>query len=405
MYARKAVALFDLCTTLRAAAAVVLILISRDAAAQTLSVSSTVSPVHSAAGENPAIADSSGPKPPGIRKSVYSVTEPAELFSGTVLQASAESATDTEEPNLVIPPEDPGMTSIPDFEAMPGQANSSAGSSNSEGEIHVFRSPDDSEERQSFRHMMREPYAAYRTAQTMWSFLPGHGEDFGWLDWQTDPYLHRGDNFGVTGAINIHWLMGPSSAPLRARLYDFSIGFQARKQLSEQLSYDLSTSIGVYSDFEDSARDGVRYPSHAVGMFHLTSAADVIFGVDYPDRDDFAMLPVVGVSLRDVLTPGLRMDLVFPRPRIDYMLNDANRVSLSGLLGGGTWDIEFRDETNHIITYRDYRLLLGFEHTSNDGSLSGLEFGYVFGRSLEFRGLPGGTDFDEAFVIQWVSRH
>lgn len=355
----------------------------------------------------------------GIQKSVFNTTEPHDLFAGPMRQRDQLSPDRTIEPQLLIPPErsgppevpgsleETGAVSIPDFQQSPIISSPllpPSASTEENGEIHVFGSPEDSEERPSMRRVMHERYDSYRSDQSMWAYLPGDGQDFGWLDWQTEPYLKRGRGFGIPGAINIHWLDGPSSSPLPPRLYDFSLGLQTRSEFSPHLSYDLYTSIGVYSDFEDSARDGIRFPSHAVGMFHLNSSADFIFGVDYLDRGDFTILPVVGVSLRDVFVPGTRMDLVFPRPRIDYLLSDTSRIYLAGRLGGGTWDIEFPDEANHVITYRDYRLLLGFETASRDGSHSSWEFGYVFSRALEFRGIPGNTHFDDAFVIQWVTR-
>ena len=202
----------------------------------------------------------------------------------------------------------------------------------------------------------------------------------------------------------MHWLDGPISSPLPARLYDFMLGYQVRNRISDQFSYDLFTSVGAFSDFESSARKGIRFPSHAVGMFHVNHSTDFVFGVDYLDRDDVEVLPVIGVSLRDVYVNGLRMDLVFPRPRIDYMLSETHRMYLAGVMNGGTWQIEFPDRSDRVMTYRDFRLLLGIESTDKDGSLSAWELGYVFGRSLEFRNQPGDTHFDDAFVIQWVSR-
>ncbi|GEM_PF-7059356 len=89
------------------------------------------------------------------------------------------------------------------------------------------------------------------------------------------------------------------------------LGYQIRNKPSHQFSYDLFTSVGAFSDFESSARKGIRFPSHAVGMFHVNHTTDFIFGVDYLDRDDVEVLPVIGVSLRDVYVRGLRMDPAF----------------------------------------------------------------------------------------------
>ena len=271
-------------------------------------------------------------------------------------------------------------------------------------EIQSLNVPDDTNNGTSFRKLSAARYSDYRSDESSWTWLPGSGQDFGWLSFQGTTYQPRGKHSGLGGNFGLHLLGGPMSSPVPPRLYDFALGLQTRDSLSDQFSYDLATSVGVYSDFEDSSRDGVRFPSHAVGIFHINHSTDFVFGLDYLDRDDFALLPVVGVSLRDLFVPGLRFDLVFPRPQINYVLNDTSRIYLSGSMDGGTWDIEFPDESNQVMTYRDYRLVLGFEHADKDGDLGALEFGYVFGRCLEFRNDPVTTRFDDAFMLRWVWR-
>ena len=261
------------------------------------------------------------------------------------------------------------------------------------------------DKRLSFRQLLNQRYTVYREERDTLSWIPSSAEHLSWLDWQSDSYLKRGESAGVTSAFNIHWIGGPTTPDVPSRVYDFHLGMQFRDEFSSALSYDIAASVGVFSDFEGSAREGVRFPGHAVGMFHVNHSLDVVFGVDYLGRDDIHLLPVIGISLRDVISDNLRMDLVFPRPRIDYSLSDSHRIYLSGQLGGGTWDMEYPDESDDVLTYRDYRLLLGFESADKDGSLSALELGFVFGRHLEFRNQSDPLNFGDTFVIQWVRRH
>lgn len=95
------------------------------------------------------------------------------------------------------------------------------------------------------------PYVNYRSDEESLSYLPGDGDQFGWLSFESSPYLGRGYKSGITTAINIHLLSGPNLVPLPPRLYDFSLGYQKRGRVKDYLSYDLATSIGVFSDFED----------------------------------------------------------------------------------------------------------------------------------------------------------
>lgn len=388
---------------------IILITIGSNASAQLFSIERSVSTevLHKSSTDS-ANGDLCVPDP-DVQSAGFTTTEPQQLFAGSVVYVDpSQEPIDADpshvlSPDLSIPPLDEHPIEMPTtpqpFESPPAIPSGCADES-----IHDFKVPEVDCKRLKFSRLMREPYSSYRSDQTVLAWLPGGGEHFGWLDWQTDPYLRRGNKHGLTGSFNVHWLDGPVSSPLPSRLYDFTLGYQVRNKISDQFSYDVYTSVGAFADFETSAREGVRFPSHAVGMLHVNHSTDFVFGVDYLGRDDIAVLPVIGVSLRDVFLPRLRMDLVFPRPRIDYMLNDEYRLYLAGLMNGGTWQIEFPDRTGHIMTYRDYRLLFGFESTDKDGSLSAWEFGYVFGRNLEFRDQPGQTQFDDAFVIQWVSR-
>lgn len=352
-----------------------------------------------------------------VETATFSTTNPERLFGENVVYLDPSQEPVTEELNEFLPPD---FSIPPDGNELligdelleqpitlpspePQASNKSSGCADES--IHNFSTPEIDGKRLKLSRLMHEPYSAYRSEQSMFAWMPGHGEDFGWFDWQTDPYLRRGNQHGLTGAINIHWLAGPISSPLPPRLYDFTLGYQVRNKLSDQFSYDLYTSVGAYSDFEASARSAIRFPSHAVGMFHVNRSMDFVFGVDYLDRNDIAVLPVLGLSLRDVFVHGLKMDLIFPRPRIDYMLSETNRIYLAGHMDGGTWQVRFPDGSNPVMSYRDLRLMFGVESTNKDGSLSAWEFGYVFDRNLEFNNQPGHSSFDDAFIIQWVSRH
>ncbi|MFO0979274.1 MAG: hypothetical protein U0996_22895 [Planctomycetaceae bacterium] len=350
----------------------------------------------------------------------FQTTQPQSLFNGFVRPAAYSSETQESSPTSDVPPIPPvppesvpgdGATSVQtpysnsvEPEAAPVVTPQVIPPNNgSGGQTESLKDLKDGNEGWNLLRMAEEPYENYRSDTSVWSWIPGGGQDFGWFSMMTSTYEPRGKQTGFGGMINIHWLGGPYTSPLPSRVYDFGIGFQTRDSLSDRFSYDLSTSIGAYSDFEDSARDGIRLPSHAVGMIHVDSSTDIVFGLDYLDRDDYPLLPVFGVSLYNLDVPGLRMDLIFPRPRIEYALSPVARGYISGELGGGTWDIEFPDETNKVMTYRDFRLLVGFEK-AHDKSLGAIEFGYVFGRKLEFRNDPVSTDFQDAFVIQWVHR-
>jgi hypothetical protein len=251
----------------------------------------------------------------------------------------------------------------------------------------------------------RSRFNIYRQSGAIMSWMPGDGNQFGWIDFESTPYIKGTKRSGITTAIGLHLLSGPNVVPLPPRLWDFVLGYQTRQSIADCFSYDLAANIGVYSDFEDSARDGVRTLGHAVGMLHANESLDLVAGVDYLDRDDYKILPVIGYSWHRPDWPNLQVDMVFPRPRVGLALDGSNRVYVAGLLGGGTWAIEMPDSSSNVMTYRDFRLLFGHEQLTSDGSVSAIELGWVFGRKVEFRSEFPEYDFNDAFILRFVSSH
>lgn len=257
----------------------------------------------------------------------------------------------------------------------------------------------------SLTQYMLDPYRSYREDESYISYMPGDGEQFGWLTFGGNTWLNRSESSGLEMNFNLHLLSGPEVVALPPRLYDFEIGYQSKTSLSQKFSYDYGLSVGIYSDFEDSARDGVRFPAHLVGMVHPNENWDWVFGVEYVDRDDIKILPVIGFVWHDTSLPGLRVEAVFPRPRIDLQLQRDMRLYWTARLGGGTWDIEMPDDSNDVFTYRDYQILMGLESIDAKKKLSALEFGFVFGRHIEFRNRPDEVNLDESFIIRHVTRY
>jgi len=251
----------------------------------------------------------------------------------------------------------------------------------------------------------RSRFNIYRQSAAIMSWMPGDGNQFGWIDFESTPYIRGTKRSGITTGIGLHLLSGPNMVPLPPRLWDFILGYQTRQTIADCFSYDLAANIGVYSDFEGSSREGVRALGHAVGIWHTNESLDLVAGVDYLNRDDYKILPVIGYSWHRADMPNLQVDMVFPRPRVGLALDGTHRVYVAGLLGGGTWEIEMPDSTNTVMTYRDFRLLFGHEKLTQGGNVSAIELGWVFGRQIEFRSELPEYDFKDAFILRFVSSH
>ncbi len=240
----------------------------------------------------------------------------------------------------------------------------------------------------------------YRTSEQAVSWTVGDGDQFGSFAMEPDPYLEAGFGKGFELGVGIQFLSGPQRTDMPSRVFDFSIGYQQRATIGD-FAYDISAAILAASDFEGSSRDGIRFPAHAVGYFSVTDTLDLVLGVDYVDREDIRILPVGGLLLRP--DPDIRMELVFPRPRVDFQLTPGYRLYLNGGLGGGTWAVERDSELDDLASLYQLQFGVGLEWLESD-QWAAVELVYLFDRKLEYAFGPGSYDIGSTVMIRVVAR-
>jgi hypothetical protein len=250
-------------------------------------------------------------------------------------------------------------------------------------------------------------YARWRPVSlTQW--MPGHRDRFGMLTFAGDSAVAWEDWGGLasTHGYAVHFLNGPVRSDLPSKLFDLHWGLHWNGEITPGWSASLSGKVGLFTDFEDSVRDGWRFPAHAVVFHDWTETIEGVAGVKYLDRENLPPLPVLGVILRP--DDRVRLEAIFPEPRVAWRVHaesdSENWLSLSGEIGGGEWAIE-RSNTDlaDVVTYNDYSAVLGFHHYMLSGTDIAFEIGYVFARDLEYRSGAGDFQPDEAFFIRWSS--
>src|SRR5690606_24615662 len=117
---------------------------------------------------------------------------------------------------------------------------------------------------------------------------------FGIVSLENLATLSVGDPSGMVAGFGVHFLDGPVRTEMPPRLFDFSIGYQRREWLRPNFGWDFLFRVGAFSDFEGSAKDGVRFPGHVVTFLQASPSLTWLLGIDYLDRDDISLLPVVG---------------------------------------------------------------------------------------------------------------
>jgi hypothetical protein len=98
-------------------------------------------------------------------------------------------------------------------------------------------------------------------------------------------------------------------------------------------------------------------------------------------------------------------ELLFPRPRVLVMVSERPEhedwLFVAGEFGGGSWSItRVPSATRDVVTFADYRLLVGFERRKNGGAGFRVEAGYVFGRSFEYASTGAEFTPDDAFLLR-----
>lgn len=239
-------------------------------------------------------------------------------------------------------------------------------------------------------------WVGYNATQSNTTWLAGG--DFGMFSMESFPALKFGKDSAVLLGTGFHFLDGPRSPDMPPRLFDFQFAYQVRKQLNSSAMLDVRLGIGAFSDFQGSARKGIRFPGHVVSYFDCQPDLATVFGVEVLDRDDISLLPVGGFVWRPL--DDLVMECVFPRPRVQLRIDQSHALYFGGELGGGTWAIKRDDSHNDNATYRDIRVTWGIS-SFDEASDSALEVGWAFDRSLEYRSGRGDTNLDGAFLLRW----
>ncbi|GAB5402195.1 MAG: hypothetical protein Aurels2KO_04260 [Aureliella sp.] len=240
-------------------------------------------------------------------------------------------------------------------------------------------------------------WVGYNASSGDTTWIPGSGDDFGMFSMESYPTLSLKNKSELVTGMGFHFLTGPVTTDMPARLYDFQLAFQSRATRSENFVLDYKIGIGAFSDFEGSARKGIRFPGHAVGYYQWQPWFLSVLGVEFLDRDDLSVLPVAGFIWRP--RNNVVAQFVFPKPQLQVKITETKFLYLAGELGGDTWAIERLGGINDVVTYSDLRLLYGIADLDDD-SASSIEFGWAFARSLNYRSGNGNLELDDAFIFR-----
>ncbi len=186
-------------------------------------------------------------------------------------------------------------------------------------------------------------------------------------------------------------------------LFDTGVKMFWKRPINERLGSMMMITPSVRSDFTTS--DGAF---RLFGLALLTwqwvpQTLSISGGVVYTGRDDFPVLPAMGLLWTP--SPEWKFDAQFPSPRISHRLAKNGDKSetwayLCGVFGGNTWAVTRTGGATDELTISDLRLVTGIEFAQCENRGFYVEAGYVFNRSMEYTNIPIERDLDAAMMMR-----
>jgi hypothetical protein len=236
--------------------------------------------------------------------------------------------------------------------------------------------------------------------------------NLGWTDLRTEivtalPFFTRENPIIITPSYELHILDRPLGFDLPPRLNDAAIDFHIFRVFDNHWIADFAVTPGLFADdhsFDSS--DALRVNGRAVGVYAPTIDLKYVLGVTYVDGGWSKVVPVAGVIYKP--NDDVEYQIIFPTPRVAWRLpwspvpgRDERWMYVAVEYANSAWAIEQTNGTPDVLSYRDYRIILGVERKICGGISHRLDVGYVFNRDMKIASV-GGEDIsmDDSLLVR-----
>lgn len=250
--------------------------------------------------------------------------------------------------------------------------------------------------------------------------LPGGSDGIGFFSitgdtpsWNFDLDADR-EGLEVDFGTAIHFVDGPghNGSDLPPRLFDIFWNTRFKAETDYGFGIDASFRMGLFTDFEDSVREGWRFPGRVLAyadFWNSPESGRIVAGIEYLDLEQTEILPAGGIIFEP--NRDTQIDLYFPRPqvrfRIDQKENKDQWLYFRGEYHGSAWAIERTTGNADVVSLTEYRATIGLESipVDREESSSFLEVSFLFNRDLEYRSGNGNFQPDDTIMIRLGSRY
>ena len=223
------------------------------------------------------------------------------------------------------------------------------------------------------------------------------------------PFFGPPPPFITTGYSFTH-IDAPAAFDLPESLHDFSLGMAWMRRMNERWMARFIFNGAFASDMDNTSSDAWQIRGGGFALFRPNDRWSWAFGALATGRDDVPVIPAVGVIWEP--SPVFRVNLTMPNPRVSFLLAESSTRQHWGYVGGGisggTWAYDRASGAGERLSYREFRLLLGWESMTprlpgtfrSTGTRLNTEIGYVFGREFEFDSAGGDISLEDALLLR-----
>jgi hypothetical protein len=227
------------------------------------------------------------------------------------------------------------------------------------------------------------------TTLCMTWLAPGGATGFGTADLDVNRtwYWRAGaaeEPVAIAPGVGLHLWSGPGTLDLPPRVYDLYLDLSWRFINRDCWGVAGGITPGFYGDFARFDGNAFQLTGWLLGDWTLSDRWSLVGGLAYVRQLDSHYLPIGGAIWRP--SEDLRLDLIFPRPRVTWRwFQTPNRdvwLYLAGIFGGGAWSVDGGAGSSVLVQYSDLRLAFGAEIARLGGRVTSIEAGYVFSRDI-----------------------
>ena len=214
----------------------------------------------------------------------------------------------------------------------------------------------------------------------------------------------------ISAGYSLTHIAAPVALDLPENLHDFSLGLAWMRRINDRWMAQFMLNGAFASDMDNTSSDAWQIRAGGFALYRPNERWSWALGAMATGRNDVPVIPAVGVIWEPA--PQLRVNLMMPNPRVSYLLAESDTRQhwgyVGGGLSGGTWAYDRVSGVGEQLTYREFRLVLGWESMPprppgtfrTTGTRLNTEIGYVFGREFEFD--RGGADIepDDALLLR-----